>query len=105
MLKACPQNEVDLLEDYTKNDLITLCLHFCFETIKGFMKIPSENNAIKGVTEHMRILPHTHMGWPICVQDSPYAYGAIYMPHTHMGQIMTVKMLGKTMKLFTHELG
>ena len=62
VLKACPQNEVDLLDNYTKSELITLYLHFCIETIKGFMKIPSENNAIKGVMEHMRILPHTHMG-------------------------------------------
>ena len=54
----------------------------------------SKSNSVKiyewlqHVTDHMRILPHTHMGWPVHVRDSPYAYGAIYVPHTHLGPHM-----------------
>jgi len=42
------------------------------------------------VTDHMRILPHTRMGWPIRVRDSPYVYGAIYVPHMPYGRPIRV---------------
>ena len=43
------------------------------------------------VTPHMRILPHTRMGWPVCIQNIPYVYGLltcsihVWESHTHMG--------------------